>query len=133
MLNRYTETNQGTAPAAAPEYDDDGSLLKYRDGVYQWNAENRPVSVQPQNPVSGDRKITFLYDYMGRRVRKQVFVHSGTAWNPAPETEKLFVYEGWNVVKESTVTVPKAGNRAAGRGTAAGVQNRCRKSGLPCT
>ncbi|MGE0087616.1 MAG: hypothetical protein AB7S75_24665 [Desulfococcaceae bacterium] len=57
---------------------------------------------------------------MGRRVRKQVFLHNGTGWNPAPESEKLFVYEGWNVVKETTVTVPKAGNRAAGRGTAAG-------------
>ncbi|MGE0087185.1 MAG: RHS repeat domain-containing protein [Desulfococcaceae bacterium] len=41
---------------------------------------------------------------MGRRVRKQVFLHNGTDWNPAPESEKLFVYEGWNVVKETAVT-----------------------------
>ncbi|MGE0083289.1 MAG: hypothetical protein AB7S75_02580 [Desulfococcaceae bacterium] len=60
--------------------------------------------MNPHNPVSGGRKITFLYDYMGIRVRKQVFLHSGTDWNPAPETEKLFVHEGWNVIKETTIT-----------------------------
>ncbi|MGE0087182.1 MAG: hypothetical protein AB7S75_22485 [Desulfococcaceae bacterium] len=104
VLNQYTEISRNASPVTAPEYDDDGNILKYKDKVCQWNAENRLISVQPQNPVSGDRKITFLYDYMGRRVRKQVSVHSGTDWNPAPETEKLFVYDGWNVVKESTVT-----------------------------
>jgi len=51
-------------------YDADGNLIA-KDGVsYSYNAENRLISVQPQNPVDGDTKVAYTYDYMGRRVKK---------------------------------------------------------------
>ncbi|MCP4346877.1 MAG: RHS repeat-associated core domain-containing protein, partial [Desulfobacterales bacterium] len=44
-------------------------------------------------------KVEFVYDYMGRRVKKTVSVWNGSwTW----ESEKLFVYNGWNMICEIT-------------------------------
>ena len=43
--------------------------------------------------------MTFEYDYMNRRVRKQVFAWNGTSWNTTPDEDWRFVYDGWNVVE----------------------------------
>jgi hypothetical protein len=51
-------------------------------------------------PVSGSRKLEFAYDYMSRRVRKQVFTHDGTAWGTTPTSDTRFVYDGWNVLMD---------------------------------
>ena len=37
------------------------------------NAENRLISLQPAAPADGDKKVEFIYDYMGRRVKKTVY------------------------------------------------------------
>jgi RHS repeat-associated protein len=55
-----------------------------------------PVSA----PVSGSKKLEFAYDYMNRRVRKQVFVRTAGTWPTTPETDTRFVYDGWNVILE---------------------------------
>jgi len=79
-----------------------GSLKPMR---YAWDAENRLVEAAPIFPqCSGDpevcdRKVTFEYDYMNRRVRKQVFAWNGTSWNTTPAEDWRFVYDGWNVVE----------------------------------
>ncbi len=45
---------------------------------YTWDAENRLVGVEPVFPSSSaDKKVAFTYDYLGRRVRKQIF-----DWDP---------------------------------------------------
>ncbi len=51
----------------------------------------RLTAVEPENPVPGDKKVEFLYDCMGRRVRKTVSVWNGSSWTD--RTEKLFVYQ----------------------------------------
>jgi len=76
-----------------------------------WNAENRLASVAPQTPTSGDTRVEFLYDYMGRRVKKSLFVFDGTDWTQT--SAALFVYDGWNLIQEldgaqPTPTVQKA-------------------------
>jgi len=43
--------------------------------------------------------VTFEYDYMNRRVRKQVFAWNGTSWNTTPDEDWRFVYDVWNVVE----------------------------------
>ena len=45
-------------------------------------------------------KLVFTYDYMGRRVRKQVYSYSAGAWNSTPTTDRKFVYDGWNLLLE---------------------------------
>ena len=55
-------------------YDADGNLTSLVENssetVYIWNAENRLIMVQPAAPSDGDKRVKFIYDYMGRLVKK---------------------------------------------------------------
>lgn len=41
-----------------------------------WDAESRLIRVEPSSPVSGNKKVEYTYDYLGRRVQRKVFTHS---------------------------------------------------------
>lgn len=71
-LNQYTSI---TNPVQSPVYDDDGSLISDGKFTYEWNAENRLISViSTEDPSDLDYvKLEFKYDYMGRRVNKKVW------------------------------------------------------------
>jgi len=89
-------------------YDDDGNLTS--DGVwdYQYDAENRLISMQTTSTIitivgsTSARHLDFRYDYLGRRVQK--IVRNG--WNGTTSTydtvlsETRFLYDGWNLVLE---------------------------------
>jgi RHS repeat-associated protein len=84
------------------QYDMDGNLLSDGRWNYQWNAENRLVQMESvsQVPFEARRRLDFVYDYIGRRVQKRVFV-----WNTQNSSYELqsttrFVYDGWNLVAE---------------------------------
>jgi RHS repeat-associated protein len=62
---------------------------------YTWDAENRLTKVEPIFPQTDDKRLTFAYDYMGRRVQKVVENYSGE-WATANDVR--FVWDGWNVV-----------------------------------
>jgi hypothetical protein len=47
------------------------------------------------SPATGDTMMAFVYDYMGRRVRKTVLTYNG-GWSES--SDLLFVYDGWNPV-----------------------------------
>jgi RHS repeat-associated protein len=112
-VNRYDWVQPPSDPREYLCYDEDGNLK--RDGKlspdcpgadgkyeYKWDAENRLIEVVPVSPSIDpprNKKVRFVYDYMGRRVRKDVFIYTG-AW-PAddnPNERWHFVYDGWNVV-----------------------------------
>jgi hypothetical protein len=73
-------------------YDLDGNLSF--DGVwsYQWDGENRLISMQMTNVTSLANskrlKLDFAYDYMGRRIRKIVSTWNGSAF-ASPVTNKF--------------------------------------------
>ncbi len=67
---------------------------------YAYDAENRLISVEPKEPQDGDKKEEYEYDYMGRRVKKNISTYSGGLWSLT--MEKQFVYDGWNLIKEYT-------------------------------
>jgi len=95
-LNQYTAVDSFT-----PAYDADGNMTTAPDGMaYTYNAENRLIMAQPQVPAEGDTRVTFVYDYMGRRVQKTVYAYGSGAWQV--QKEMLFVYDGWNVAQEIT-------------------------------
>ncbi len=81
-------------------YDEDGNLTS--DGIwdYAWDAENRLVrmSATAVSVAAGRPALTlsFQYDHLGRRVRKEV--RSGAGLTPV--SERRYVYDGWNVVAE---------------------------------
>ncbi|MFO0972534.1 MAG: hypothetical protein U1A27_03710 [Phycisphaerae bacterium] len=58
-----------------------------------------PATTQPSG---GDLKSVYDYDYLGRRTRKRVY-HWDTGssdWATAPDLDRRFVYDGWNLVTE---------------------------------
>jgi RHS repeat-associated protein len=98
-LNQYTDISGPTT--YTPAYDADGNLQNAPDGMhYTYNAENRLIAAQPQSPADGDTRTEYVYDYMGRRVQKVVYSYSSGAW--VQDKEILFVYDGWNLIKETT-------------------------------
>ncbi|WP_124330518.1 RHS repeat domain-containing protein [Desulfonema ishimotonii] len=97
-VNQYTGLSADGSALPSPAYDHDGNMTGYDGNTYTWNAENRLTAVE-----TADRKITFLYDYMGRRVRKQVYGGTPGNWNTLPDETRVFVYDGWNLIRE-TVT-----------------------------
>ncbi len=103
-LNQYDQKTNGSNTTSYT-YDDDGNLDTLTNGsstnLYTYNAENRLTSVEPETPVAGDKKIEYTYDYMGRRVQKVVSTWNGSDWDET--TEKLFVYDGWNLIQEETI------------------------------
>ena len=82
-------------------YDTQNSLASVRntltlsnDGVLwnlTWNGENRLIVAE-----SADKRLEFTYDYMGRRVRKQVYTGSSGNWTLASESK--YAYDGWNCI-----------------------------------
>jgi RHS repeat-associated protein len=96
-LNQYNAVDTNDA-VVNPLYDEDGGLTDDGTFTYTWNGENRLIEATPKIPAVGDEKLEFLYDYMGRRVRKITSAWDGTAWQPADAA--LFVYDGWNLIEE---------------------------------
>ena len=92
-LNQYTSATENNVQLSF-SYDLDGSMT-YRpvdatSGWTQvWNGENRMVET-----YKGTDRLTFRYDYMGRRVEKCVYSGNALA------SKTLFVYDGFKCVEE---------------------------------
>src|SRR5262245_54058375 len=67
-----TPGSPGTSDSDPLQYDAEGNLT--RDGVYvyDYDAEDRLTRVTAHHPAEGSARLTFAYDYLGRRVRKVV-------------------------------------------------------------
>ncbi|MDY7039210.1 MAG: hypothetical protein SV375_24055, partial [Thermodesulfobacteriota bacterium] len=91
-LNQYSQWNLTGGVTNSLTYDHDGNLTCITSGAttvqYTYNAENRLIAVEPETPSSGDTKVEFLYDYMGRRVEKLVYAYGSGEWQL--EKEVLF-------------------------------------------
>lgn len=98
-FNQYTSI-QYSVSSIRLTYDLDGNLTNDGTFQYDYDAENRLISATPLDTASGLKKVEFAYDYMSRRVQKQVYTYDGSSW--VLETEKSFVYDGWNLIKEQT-------------------------------
>jgi RHS repeat-associated protein len=107
-LNQYTQITKdnGQQSTDTLTYDDDGNLSSIVSGSttknYKYNAENRLISVEPATPTNGDKKVKFVYDYMGRRIQKKVYTYVSDLWSLSSDT--LFFYDGCNMVQEQNAT-----------------------------
>ena len=92
-LNQYTSVTEGETELFF-SYDLDGSMtyrpVEASSGWTQvWNCENRLVETS-----KGNTRLTFRYDYLGRRVEKCIYLDNTL-------TEKtFFVYDGFKCVEE---------------------------------
>lgn len=100
-LNQYTcITNFASfAPSreTLPAYDADGNLTAYGPWAYTWDAENRLVSACS----NGVLLVTNVYDHRSRRVRKEVSVWDGQVEAYVPQSSAHYLWDGWNVVRET--------------------------------
>ena len=106
-LNQYEQTNDGKDQSNFV-YDADGNLTSVISSngdvmMYTYNCENRLIAAGPANPNEGDLKGEYLYDYMGRRIRKKVYEFNNMEWK-LKET-RLFVWDDWNMIEEVVLFV----------------------------
>ena len=87
-LNQYTQLVKGT-DTWDPAYDDDGNMLTRMGWTQVWNGENRLIETS-----RGDTRLTFAYDYMGRRVEKKVFT------GEVLTRHLRFVYNEYKLIEE---------------------------------
>ncbi|CAA6690077.1 MULTISPECIES: RHS repeat domain-containing protein [unclassified Lentimonas] len=88
-LNQYTSI---TGQSIAPTHDADSNQTQSAAGwTYQWDAENRLIEAYS---FTEDKKLEFVYDYMGRRVQKSVIVIS----SGVTISSERFLYVNWNVI-----------------------------------
>lgn len=97
-----TQTGALFLPASTENstYDADGNLTSdVRWTTILWDAENRLIELRRDTaPDSARLKVTFSYDWMGRRVRKTTYTWNGTGWTQSSDSK--FLYDGWNVTAE---------------------------------
>jgi RHS repeat-associated protein len=79
---------------SAPSHDSNGNLTSQNGVTYTWDSENRLLSVS-----DGVKKIENSYDGQHRRVLKRVLDLASSSL----ESELHYVYDGWNVIEESTL------------------------------
>jgi hypothetical protein len=97
-VNQYTGISRNSVQTSL-NYDDDGNILTDAALTYTWNAENRLIAVEPSTLlVEGEKKLEFVYDYMGRRVEKKVFTHFFGDYSLSETTK--YLYDGWNLIAE---------------------------------
>ena len=85
-LNQYTAIS-GVFGEGTPVYDDDGNMTQDGTWTYDYDGENRLISMSRTGQT-----LTFVYDYVGRRIRKTV-----TGEN-ASDTK--FLWSGWKLAAE---------------------------------
>ncbi len=94
-LNQYT--NISTA-VADPAYDSDGNMIFDGTWNYLWDGENRLVGLTPVTTNVGSVRLSFAYDFMSRRVQKDVETWGGSSWSNTLTV--TYTYDGWNMVCE---------------------------------
>jgi RHS repeat-associated protein len=81
-------------------YDADGNLTSDSLWTNTWNGKNQLITMESQTsvPSAARVKLTFVYDYFGRRIRKIVSPWNGSAY-VAQSTNK-FIWDGLNLLAE---------------------------------
>ena len=112
-LKPLTVTQSGSTPVSgdvyvppSPEtvsYDYDGNRTTDGRWDYTWDTENRLTEIKTSLTSGTSRsstkstKVQFDYDYLGRRIRKQVY---DTALSTMPSKTILYLWDGWNCIAE---------------------------------
>jgi RHS repeat-associated protein len=55
---------------------------------------------EPDVAQAGDQKLTFAYDYMGRRVKKEVYGWDSQTSSFKHQASHTFLYDGWSLIRE---------------------------------
>ena len=100
-----TSTTGRVFVAQTPEafqYDSDGNLTQDGRFTYTWDGENRLIAVTTRAdlPASVPRvRVEYTYDHQARRIVSATAVWTNGSWQAVES--RAFLYDGWNVVKET--------------------------------
>jgi RHS repeat-associated protein len=84
------------------QYDSDGNLTQDGRFTYTWDSENRLIGVTTRDdlPASVSRvMVEYAYDHQSRRIASSTAVWTNGSWQAVDS--RSFLYDGWNVVKET--------------------------------
>ncbi|WP_414664427.1 RHS repeat-associated core domain-containing protein [Horticoccus sp. 23ND18S-11] len=112
LVRRETRTAVAPPGNQTLVYDEDGNLKD--DGLwhYEWDAENRLAAMRTSDaaigpiPVADARRLEFRYDHMGRRIGKRVRAGRNGSDYTTILSDRRYLYDGWNVIAEFSVTSP---------------------------
>ena len=78
--------------------------MRRQTGSSEWGEKTaiRELTIQYSIGARNQRAVLrrFFRRHVGRRVRKQIYLYSGGAWNSTPTIDRKFIYDGWNLVLE---------------------------------
>jgi RHS repeat-associated protein len=99
-LNQYTSISNSspTPQVSSLLYDLNGNMTNDSVRAYSWDTQNQLTKVEPLISTNGSLMVEFAYDYMGRRIQKEVYTRVADAWSLT--TDRWFFYDGWNLVRE---------------------------------
>lgn len=92
-------------------YDNDGNMTADGRWTYAYDAENRLITMQTSSAAvtagAPNQYLSFMYDYLGRRIQKIVYLYSG-GW--VQQYQERYAYDGWNLIAvyDSSVTLQKS-------------------------
>ncbi len=75
--------------------DSDGNTSTNGRWIFTWDGENRLIRLAASTSIA-PKQIDFDYDWLGRRIRKKVW--NTTAGTGTPDLDRIFVYDGWNLI-----------------------------------
>ena len=105
-VNGTTTRDGGKFLSATPEtfgYDFDGNLISDGRFTYTWDAENRLTTMETHStiPLPARRKLVFAYDFMGRRIKKDVWHGTSSGgWQLHHKFDFIHQLGGWNILAE---------------------------------
>lgn len=101
------------------KYDGRGNIAG--DGLwnYTWDAANRLIAIESSAAaISADIsrvKLTFKYDWMGRRYSKASHPWNGSSFATNPNITTYFWWDGWDLVREATYGITWSGSTPSGK------------------
>ena len=79
-------------------YDANGNLSTDDRFAYQWDQENQLIDLSPLVTNTESKRLQFSYDGLGRRRTKTAYAWVAGNWSI--QSQRTFVYDGWNLISE---------------------------------